>query len=169
MKAAIVTNNPSLKSFGTRLGFSVLPNDGFIKSSDEAEAEADHPVDFVASELLKLLGFQEGKTVELSRYDLVFVHVGAGEVNVKNDKAIADDVEYFNALVAGIMHIGKPGSEISLRLHLSVVMSYGSTSEKDYPNLSVSISNDDKKSNLSKLVPRQSYTMKGEVLRKDVR
>ncbi|KAK9946282.1 hypothetical protein M0R45_011755 [Rubus argutus] len=167
MKAAIVTNNPSLKSFGTKLGFSVLPNDGFIKSSDEAQA--DHPVDFVASELLKLLGFQEGKTVELSQYDLVFVHVEAGEVNVKNDEAIADDVEYFNALVGGIMHIGKPGSEISLRLHLSVVMSYGSTSEKDDPNLSVSMSNDDKKSNLSKLVPRQSYTMKGEVPRKDVR
>ncbi|PRQ27952.1 hypothetical protein RchiOBHm_Chr6g0310851 [Rosa chinensis] len=164
MKAAIVTNNSNLKSFGTKLGFSVLPNDGFIKSS---EAQAELPVDSVASELLKLLGFQEGKTLESSRYDLVFVHVGAGEVNVKNDKAIADDVEYPNALIGAIMNIGKPGTEISLRLHLSVVMSYGGTSEKDDPDLSFSISKDN--SNLSKLVPHQSYTMKGEVPRKDVR
>ncbi|KAM5566015.1 hypothetical protein ABKV19_019821 [Rosa sericea] len=168
MQAAIVTNNSNLKSFGTKLGFSMLPNDGFIKSS---EAQAELPVDTVdtvASELLKLLGFQEGKTLESSRYDLVFVHVGDGEVNAKNDKAIADDVEYLNALIGAIMNIGKPGTEISLRLHLSVVMSYGGTVEKDDPNLSLSISKDNN-SNLSKLIPHQSYTMKGEVPRKDVR
>ncbi|XP_004291035.1 PREDICTED: uncharacterized protein LOC101307554 [Fragaria vesca subsp. vesca] len=164
MKAAIVTNNPSLKSFGTRLGFSVLPNDGFIKSS---KSQAELPVESVAAELLKLLGF--GQTVEPRQYDLVFVHVGAGEVDVKNDQAIADDVEYPNALVGAIMNIGKPGTEISLHLHLSVVMSYGGTSEKDDVNLSFSISKDGTNSNLSKLVPHQSYTMRGEALRKDVR
>ncbi|XP_050363249.1 uncharacterized protein LOC126782124 isoform X1 [Argentina anserina] len=166
MKAALVTNNASLKSFGTKLGFSVLPNDGFSKSS---EPQGELSVDYMASELLKLLGFQEGKTLESSQYDLVFVHVGAGEVNVKNDKAIADDVEYPNALFGAIMNIAKPGTEISLRLHLSAVMSYGGTSEEDDVNFSFSVSKDSNNSKLSKLVPHQSYTMKGELPRKDVR
>ncbi|KAM1550496.1 hypothetical protein PS1_043287 [Malus domestica] len=154
MKAAIFTNNSSLKSFGTKLGLSVFQIDGFLKNSP---AGAEQPVDFGASELLQLLGFQEGKAAESSQYDLVFVHVGAGEV------------EYLNALVGGISQIDQPGSEVSSRLHLSVVLSYGNVSENEDTNLSVSIRRDDENSNLSKLVPRQSYTVKGENPREDVR
>ncbi|KAM1133590.1 uncharacterized protein LOC126631861 isoform X2 [Malus sylvestris] len=154
MKAAIFTNNSSLKSFGTKLGLSVFQIDGFLKNSP---AGAEQPVDFGASELLQLLGFQEGKAAESSQYDLVFVHVGAGEV------------EYLNALVGGISQIDQPGSEVSSRLHLSVVLSYGKVSENEDTNLSVSIRRDDENSNLSKLVPRQSYTVKGENPREDVR
>ncbi|XP_050158007.1 uncharacterized protein LOC126631861 isoform X1 [Malus sylvestris] len=153
MKAAIFTNNSSLKSFGTKLGLSVFQIDGFLKNSP---AGAEQPVDFGASELLQLLGFQEGKAAESSQYDLVFVHVGAGEV------------EYLNALVGGISQIDQPGSEVSSRLHLSVVLSYGKVSENEDTNLSVSIRRDDENSNLSKLVPRQSYTVKGENPREDV-
>nr|XP_028962588.1 uncharacterized protein LOC114826468 isoform X2 [Malus domestica] len=123
----------------------------------ESPAGAEQPVDFGASELLQLLGFQEGKAAESSQYDLVFVHVGAGEV------------EYLNALVGGISQIDQPGSEVSSRLHLSVVLSYGKVSENEDTNLSVSIRRDDENSNLSKLVPRQSYTVKGENPREDVR
>ncbi|KAM1894724.1 hypothetical protein ACFX13_043595 [Malus domestica] len=154
MKAAIFTNNSSLKSFGTKLGLSVFQIDGFLKNSP---AGAEQPVDFGATELLQLLGFQEGKAAESSQYDLVFVHVGAGEV------------EYLNALVGGISQIDQPGSEVSSRLHLSVVLSYGKVSENEDTNLSVSIRRDDENSNLSKLVPRQSYTVKGENPREDVR
>ncbi|KAM1012804.1 hypothetical protein ACFX2I_042887 [Malus domestica] len=154
MKAAIFTNNSSLKSFGTKLGLSVFQIDGFLKNSP---AGAEQPVDFGACELLQLLGFQEGKAAESSQYDLVFVHVGAGEV------------EYLNALVGGISQIDQPGSEVSSRLHLSVVLSYGKVSENEDTNLSVSIRRDDENSNLSKLVPRQSYTVKGENPREDVR
>ncbi|CAB4296676.1 unnamed protein product [Prunus armeniaca] len=165
MKAAIFTNNASLKSFGTKLGFSVFQIDALYNNSPGG---AEPPVDFGASELLKLLGFQVGKTVETSQYDLVFVHVGAGEVNVEKDKA-TDDVGYLNALVGAITQIAQPGSEIGACLHLSVVTSYGKVSEKDDPNLSVSFRKDDENSYLSKLVPRQSYTMKGSQPRKDVR
>ncbi|CAN6582892.1 unnamed protein product [Malus baccata var. baccata] len=154
LKAAIFTDNSSLKSFGTKLGLSVFQIDGFLKNSP---AGAEQPVDFGASELLKLLGFQEGKAAESSQYELVFVHVGAGEV------------EYLNALVGGISQIDQPGSEVSSRLHLSVVLSYGKVSENEDTNLSVSIRRDDENSNLSKLVPRQSYTVKGENPREDVR
>ncbi|KAM2021042.1 hypothetical protein ACFX16_043107 [Malus domestica] len=154
MKAAIFTNNSSLKSFGTKLGLCVFQIDGFLKNSP---AGAEQPVDFGACELLQLLGFQEGKAAESSQYDLVFVHVGAGEV------------EYLNALVGGISQIDQPGSEVSSRLHLSVVLSYGKVSENEDTNLSVSIRRDDENSNLSKLVPRQSYTVKGENPREDVR
>ncbi|CAN6682375.1 unnamed protein product [Malus baccata var. baccata] len=154
MKAAIFTNNSSLKSFGTKLGFSVFQIDGFLKNSP---AGAEQPVNFGASELLKLLGFQEGKAVESSQYDLVFVHVAAAEV------------EYLNALVGAISQIDQPGSEVSSRLHLSVVLNYGKVSENDVTNLSVSIRKDDENSDLAKLIPRQSYTMKGENPRKDVR
>ncbi|BBG95092.1 Protein of unknown function D [Prunus dulcis] len=129
MKAAIFTNNASLKSFGTKLGFSVFQIDALYKNSP---AGAEPPV------------------------------------NVEKDKA-TDDVGYLNALVGAITQIAQPGSEIGARLHLSVVTSYGKVSEKDDPNLSVSFRKDDEKSDLSKLVPRQSYTMKGSQPRKDVR
>ncbi|KAB2627896.1 hypothetical protein D8674_032691 [Pyrus ussuriensis x Pyrus communis] len=147
IQSAIFTNNSSLKSFGTKLGLNVFQIDGFLKNSP---AGAEQPVDFGASELLKLLGFQEGKAAELSQYELVFVHVGAGEV------------EYLNALVGGVSQIDQPGSEVSSRLHSSVVLSHGKVSENEDTNLSVSIRRDDLNSNLSKLVPRQSYSVKGE-------
>ncbi|TQD77463.1 hypothetical protein C1H46_037000 [Malus baccata] len=133
---------------------AVFQIDGFLKNSP---AGAEQPVNFGASELLKLLGFQEGKAVESSQYDLVFVHVGAAEV------------EYLNALVGAISQIDQPGSEVSSRLHLSVVLNYGKVSENDVTNLSVSIRIDDENSDLARLIPRQSYTMKGQNPRKDVR
>ncbi|KAH0969472.1 hypothetical protein GBA52_028653 [Prunus armeniaca] len=120
MKAAIFTNNASLKSFGTKLGFSVFQIDVLYKNSP---AGAEPPVDFGASELLKLLGFQVGKTVETSQYDLV---------NVEKDKA-TDDVGYLNALVGAITQIAQPGSEIGARLHLSVVTSYGRSQKRMIP------------------------------------
>ncbi|KAJ6698125.1 hypothetical protein OIU79_011623 [Salix purpurea] len=131
MKAAIITNNPGLKSFGGKL---------------------------------------EGKTLETSQFDLVFVHVGAGErVNGEGQKTIAIDVEYIDALVDGIMRIAQPGSEIGSRLHLSLVMSFGYVTEGDGRDLSILTSKDEMDPALSKLFPRQSYTMKGEKPRNDVR
>ncbi|XP_026451060.1 uncharacterized protein LOC113351257 [Papaver somniferum] len=99
LKAAIVSTDSNVKSFGR------------------------------SSELLKLLGFEGGKTSETSEFDLVFVHV-----------------DLINSLVGGILQIAQPGSEISSRLHLSVVMSYGT-----------SVDNEDS----SLLFPRQSYTTTG--------
>ncbi|CAK7352984.1 unnamed protein product [Dovyalis caffra] len=167
MKAAIITNNPGLKSFGGKLGLTVLPRNDFNGNEFSLSGSS---TDCVTSELLKLLGFQEGKTLETSQFDLVFVHVGAGErVNGEGDKNIANDVDYINALVDGIMRIAQPGSEIGSRLHLSLVMSYGCVPEGDGRDLSVLISKDEMDPTLSKLFPCQSYTMKGEKPRNDVR
>ena len=44
--------------------------------------------------------------------------------------------EYVNNLVGGPMHIADPGSEIGSRLHVSLVVSYGSVLEDDDPSLS---------------------------------
>lgn len=168
MKAAIITNNSTLKSFGVKFGFSVLQSNELNRIN---QPRAEPLETFVASELLKLLGFHEGKALDMSQFDLVFVHVGAGEkVNDEKGETISNDMEYFNSLVGGVLHEAQPGSEISSRLHLSVVMSYGSVLEDDNnSNLSVLINKNGKSSKLAPLFPRQSYTMKGENQRKDVR
>ncbi|KAJ9168235.1 hypothetical protein P3X46_019785 [Hevea brasiliensis] len=166
MKAAVVTNSPYLKSFGSKIGFNVLQfsdlngNDGSLFGTS---------VDLVTSELLKLLGFQEGQTIETSQFDFVLVHIGAGErVNSERGSDVISDTEYINALVGGVMNTAQPGSEIGSRLHLSLVMSYGNYGEMG-TNLSILASKDEMNSDLSMLLPRQSYTMKGEKPRTDVR
>ncbi|KAM7507535.1 hypothetical protein LguiA_017988 [Lonicera macranthoides] len=153
MRAAIVTNNSSLKSLGGKLGFTILQSNKLI---DDGQSFAES--------LLKLLGFQEGKTLDMSQYDLVFVHVGAREeINSQTG------VEYVNALVGGIMQKAQPGSEIACRLHASIVLSYGAVTEDDDPSLSVLTPNPNNKSDISLLFPRQSYTVKGGNPRKNVR
>ena len=165
MKAAILTNNSSLKSFSAKLGFSVLQLDEFVKDHSSELQE-----NVAALELLKLLGFQEGKVLDNNYFDLVFFHIGAGEkVDSYDQKVIAADIEYVNTLVGGIMSQAQPGSEIGSRLHLSVVMSYGNVLDGDDSKYSVSKRVDEKNSYLSGLFPMQSYTMKGGSPQKDVR
>ncbi|KAG4382509.1 hypothetical protein GLYMA_14G094000v4 [Glycine max] len=155
MKAAILTNNSSLKSFSAKLGFSVLKLDELVVGGS---------AEVVALELLKLLGFQEGKVLDSDHFDLVFFHNGAGE-----QKVVAADMGYMDALVGGVMSQMQPGSDISSRLHLSVVVSYGNILEGDDSKFSVSKRVDEKNSHLSVLYPLQSYAMKGGIPRKDVR
>ncbi|KAL6982584.1 hypothetical protein U1Q18_015972 [Sarracenia purpurea var. burkii] len=75
MPSAIITNNLKLKSFGSKLGFTVLRLGDII---DNSHTVAELPLDVLTSELLKVLGFQEGKTSETSLFDLVFIHIGDG-------------------------------------------------------------------------------------------
>ncbi|XP_061374732.1 uncharacterized protein LOC133316948 [Gastrolobium bilobum] len=165
MKAAILTNNSSLKSFSAKLGFSVLQLDELVK---DCSAELQYNV--IALELLKLLGFQEGKVLDNNQFDLIFFHIGAGEkLNSYEQKVIASDVEYIDALVGDIMSQAQPGSDISSRLHFSLVMSYGKVLQDDDSKFSVLKRKDEKNSYLSMLYPLQSYAMKGGVPRKDVR
>ncbi|XAR69255.1 hypothetical protein NMG60_11000771 [Bertholletia excelsa] len=159
MRSAIITNNSSLKSFGGKLGFTMLQLSEII---DNNHPSGELSLDTMASELLKLLGFQEGKTSEKNPYDLVFFHIGDGGSNGQKD------TEYINGLVGQIMHIAEPGSEIGSRLHLSLVMSYGPVSGNDDQNFSV-ICRDEINSHLLSLFPRQSYTAKGSNLRNNVR
>lgn len=165
MKAAILTNNSSLKSFSAERGFSVLQLDELVK---DQTAELQDNV--AAIELLKLLGFHEGKVQDNNRFDLVFFHIGAGEkVDSYEQKRIAADIEYINASVGGIMNQAQPGSDIGSRLHLSLVMSYGNVLEDDDSKYSLLKRVDEKNSYLSMLFPLQSYAMKGGIPLKDVR
>ncbi|KAL2471961.1 hypothetical protein Adt_40097 [Abeliophyllum distichum] len=151
MKAAIITNNSSLSCVGSRLGLSVLHWNGL-----------NFP--HLASELLKLLGFQEGKTLETNQFDLIFVHVGA-------DEKINDlkDIEFVNHLVGELMHMAQLETDIGSRLQMSIIMSYGATLVGDNSIFSVSDAKPKSNNELSLLFPRQSYTMKGGKPNKNVR
>ncbi|KAL5724952.1 hypothetical protein ACHQM5_008152 [Ranunculus cassubicifolius] len=129
LKAAVFTNDSAVKSFAEFLGFTTLQFD-----------------DLSTNNLLKLLGFQDGKVLETSDFDLVFLHVGS------------KDLELINGFVGGVMQAVQSGSEISSRLHLSVVMSYGAVSENDDSLLSLSLQGEIMP-DVSMLVPRQSYTI----------
>ncbi|KAF5748314.1 hypothetical protein HS088_TW04G00266 [Tripterygium wilfordii] len=160
MRVAVITDNQLLKSFGAKIGLSVLE----LKEL----AENNNAVD-VSSELMKLLGFQGGKAMETSQFDLVFMHMGAGEkANYGKGKDFVNDVKDMDALVDNIIHMAQPGSEIGARLHLSVVMSYGSVAEANYLDFSV-MGSASGNADLAALFPRQSYTMNGEKPRTDVR
>ncbi|OMO86596.1 Recoverin [Corchorus olitorius] len=161
MKAALLTNNSNLKSFGEMLGFNVLPLNGLLGNSNFPSTTS---ADNLASELLTLLGFQEGKILDASQFDLVIVHIGSGE-NLDG----AGDMEFTNALIGAIMLVAQAGSEIASRLHLSLVLGYGCVSKADDPGFSILSPNCEKNSPLSELFPRQSYTMRGESPRNDVR
>lgn len=154
MRAAIVTSAPAVKCFGEKLGFTAVESENFreVQSSEVA-----------AVELLKLLGFEDGKTLEKDHFDLVFLHIGA---HTKDSGQ--RDVEYMNNLVGSILQAAQPGSEIGSRLHLSVVLSYGSVMEDD-PNLSLMSLKDGNGCGYSSLFPRQSYTLKGVNLRNGIR
>uniref|UniRef100_A0A7N0VAK6 Uncharacterized protein n=1 Tax=Kalanchoe fedtschenkoi TaxID=63787 RepID=A0A7N0VAK6_KALFE len=167
MKAALITDNEELQLLGTKLGLSIISTKELVKS---IKTVAGLPADTVAPELLRLLGFQDGKTLESSQYDMVLMHIGAGE-NISggaDPKKLASDVDFVNSLVGVFMKIEHPGSEISSRLHLSVVMGYGEVSESDSSSTSI-LRDEYKNSALSAVVPRQSYTMKGGHPREKVR
>lgn len=166
MRAALLTNNSSVQYLGSELGVSSLRLDELMKTNHLGLPL----VDFLTSELLKKLGFQDGKIQDTSEFDLLFVHIGVGdEVHGDKDKTTLDELKYIDALVGDVLQKTQPGSEIGSRLHLSLLMSYGNVFKDDESCLSVLTSNGVKSSDLSVLFPRQSYTMMGEVQRSDVR
>ncbi|KAF6142167.1 hypothetical protein GIB67_037085, partial [Kingdonia uniflora] len=158
LKAAIVTTNSSVKSFANFLGLSVFQFDEVIKNNKREST---------ATELLELLGFQGGKTLETCEFNLVFVHIGRNEK--KNDLLSTDGIKLINELVGETLQIAQHGSEIGSRLHFSIVMSYGALSEDEDPSLSSLTLQKERNPNLSVLFPRQSYTMKGSNLVDNIR
>ncbi|XP_047959355.1 uncharacterized protein LOC125204691 isoform X2 [Salvia hispanica] len=160
LKAAIITDNLSVKSFGGMVGFKVFSWNE-MSGNDGSSAESSH----LASEVLKLLGFQEEKELDSGGiFELIFAHIGA---NTKMNGV--EGIDLVNHLVGDISHKASPGSNIGSRLHMSVIMSYGATlGDKD---LELSVSNPGKKgdSELSHLFPRQSYMMKAGKPRVNIR
>ncbi|GAB4854438.1 hypothetical protein Ancab_023021 [Ancistrocladus abbreviatus] len=147
MKAAMVTDSSAVKCFGEKLGFIAVELDN-LKNDEPSMGLA-------ASELLKLLGFENGKALETNQFDLVFVHIGP-------------HAEYMNNLVGQILQNVQPGSEIGSRLHFSLLASYG-TALEDNPNISLLCAHERNNSDISVIYPLQSYTMKGGKPRTDIR
>ncbi|PIA56420.1 hypothetical protein AQUCO_00700622v1 [Aquilegia coerulea] len=155
LRAAIFTNDSSVIPFARFLGFTVVElgdlnmNNGSLK---------EQPF----SELLKLLGFHDAKALETCEFDLIFVHVGSGgndkdaNIGITSNKA-----ELINGLIGRVLERAQLGSEISSRLHFSVVMSYGS-SAKNEDSVSNSSLQREINHDLSLLFPRQSYTVTGK-------
>ncbi|KAL1216041.1 hypothetical protein V5N11_011361 [Cardamine amara subsp. amara] len=154
LKAALVTDNPTLSSFGKLIGLDVLQLSEICQKSDSS------PSDATASKLLSLLGFEGGKCLDVNLYDSVFVHVGVDDGN---------NLGIIDSLVGSIMRMAQPGSEIVSRLHLSLVLSYGSVTDKDVSDFPVKTPQEEINPAFAGLVPRQSYTMRGEKTRDDVR
>ncbi|KAF2611626.1 hypothetical protein F2Q70_00007318 [Brassica cretica] len=146
LKAALVTDSSTLTSFGKLIGLDVLQLSETYQKSDSSP-----------SELLKLLGFEGGKCLDVSLYDSVFVHIDG------------DNVGMIDSLIGSIMKMAQPGSEIASRLHLSLVLSYGSVTDKDASLFPVKTQQEGLNHAFPGLVPRQSYTMRGEKTRDDVR
>ncbi|KAL6512224.1 hypothetical protein OROHE_019836 [Orobanche hederae] len=159
MKAAIITNNISLKSLGDALGLEVLQSDELCNKN---QSLADSSLS--ASELLKLLGFQEGRILDTSRFDLIFVHVEASKIT--NGRK---GLELLDRLVGDLSHVARPEAEIGSRLHLSVIMNYGATLGDGDLELSISDAKSKNFSGLSSLYPRQSYMMKAGKPRENIR
>ncbi|XP_016689676.1 uncharacterized protein [Gossypium hirsutum] len=149
-------------------GFLSLPNAPPSESEDDRTVR-EFAVLVDAFETLNKNGqfsSEEGKVTESNQFDLVILHIGSGENLNANS---GNDVEFLNALLGAIMSIAKPGTEIRSRLLLSLVMSYGSVSKADELGLSILSTKYEKNPNLSALFPNQSYTMRGESQRNDVR
>ncbi|XP_031499646.1 uncharacterized protein LOC116263950 [Nymphaea colorata] len=161
MKAAFCTDCSIAKSFGKDAGFTVTNvhelMEGNVTSGHLDQDKLDTPI--LASRLLKLLGLQYGDVVETNENDLVLVHVEAS-----TESFAANELEFVNLLVGEIIEIAQNAPKISSRLHLSLVLSYGSVPENESRSfLTLSPEKDD--GNLSMLYPHQSYTMKeGKIL-----
>ncbi|XP_010245767.1 PREDICTED: uncharacterized protein LOC104589224 isoform X2 [Nelumbo nucifera] len=167
MKAAIFTTNARVRSFGRNLGFTALQFDELI---DDNISLNNTPQNILSSKLLKLLGFEEGKTMERGDFDLVIVHIGHGDKeNELQKKILSDEVEWINALVGGFFQMPQLASEVGSRILFYLVMSYGTVSDDGDPSLSNFISQKETDSDLSSLIPLQSYTMKAGELLSDIR
>ncbi|KAG7550354.1 hypothetical protein ISN45_Aa06g011450 [Arabidopsis thaliana x Arabidopsis arenosa] len=158
LKAALVTDSSTLTSFGKLLGLDVLRLSEICQESDS------FPSDATSSKLLQLLGFEGGKCLDVSLYDSVFVHIGVDQYNNGNN-----NMGIIDSLIGSIMRMAQPGSEIVSRLHLSLVLSYGSVTDKDVSVFPIKTPQEDINPAFAGLVPRQSYTMRGEKTRDDVR
>uniref|UniRef100_A0A0D9VBY7 Uncharacterized protein n=1 Tax=Leersia perrieri TaxID=77586 RepID=A0A0D9VBY7_9ORYZ len=162
IRAAMVTNSPLISSFAANLGFHVFGTEEFVGQSGSSTASKETGM---ISRSLSLLGFSEGNVQESSEFDLVFLHVAMESTNSKLGKlGMKTDLNRLDKLVGAIMEAAPISSAIASRIHVSVILSYGSTVENKN-GFSISNSSTETDSDLNLLRPRQSYTMKaGNIL-----
>ncbi|XP_075518232.1 uncharacterized protein LOC142552354 isoform X2 [Primulina tabacum] len=159
MKAAMITDNFSLKIIGDKLGLTVFQWKELCKDSHSQVGMPD-----LASGILGLLGFEEGKTLNTSQFDLVFAHIGANEMILDSK-----EIELVNNLAGEVMKIAESGIDINSRLHMSIIMSYGSALADDLLNFSLPYTDSITCRELSSVAPHQSYTVKGGKPRENFR
>jgi hypothetical protein len=139
LRAAIFSSSPSIISLASDLSLSTFQ----LEDTDLLE---------LPSQLLSLLGFSGQNVLEASEYDLILLHITAETLKTQKRKNAAD---WLDQLVGAVLEIANPGSAVSSRLHLSVVLSYEKSSDKTHVSLQEEMNSD-----LGLLRPRQSYTMK---------
>ncbi|KAK9131134.1 hypothetical protein Sjap_011621 [Stephania japonica] len=163
LRAAILTNNSRVKSFATELGITPLELDEFIGQQSLNEKSL--------SRLLLLLGFKEGKILEVSEFDLLFIHVGlSGKEGTQDVEALGTkQIKLVNELIGAILQRAQPGTDILSRLHFSLVVSYGALSDDEDCNSTSLLSQQSVNHNLSLLIPRQSYSNRGSNFAPDIR
>ncbi|XP_006646851.1 uncharacterized protein LOC102702068 isoform X2 [Oryza brachyantha] len=166
IRAAMVTNCPLVSSFAANLGFRVFRTEDFVAQSGSSTVSKETGTISRAS---SLLGFSEGNVQEASEFDLVFLHVAMENTNSKLGKlGMKTDLNRLDKLVGAIMEAAPISSAIASRIHVSVILSYGSAAEnKD--EFSISNSSTEIDSDLNLLRPRQSYTMKAGNTLNDIR
>ncbi|KAL5211906.1 hypothetical protein ABZP36_022753 [Zizania latifolia] len=166
LSAAMVTNCPLVSSFAVNLGFHVCSTEDFVSQSGSSNVSKDAGI---IAHSLRLLGFKDGNVQEASEFDLVFLHVAMENTNSKLGKlGMKTDLNRFDKLVGAVMEAVPVSSAIASRIHVSVILSYGSAAENKN-EFSISNSSTDTDSDLNLLRPRQSYTMKAGNTLDDVR
>ncbi|KAL6888539.1 hypothetical protein ACP4OV_009565 [Aristida adscensionis] len=166
LRAAMVTNCPRVSSFAVNLGFHVFRTDDFASQSGSSNVTKEIGV---INRAFGLLGFSDGNVQEVSEFDLIFVHVAMENTSSKLGKlGMKADLNRLDKLVGTIMEAAPVGSAIASRIHVSVLLSYGSAiGNKD--EFSISNSSTETDSDLGLLRPRQSCTMKAGNTLDDVR
>ncbi|PAN03907.1 hypothetical protein PAHAL_1G028400 [Panicum hallii] len=166
LRAAMVTNCPRISSFAANLGFHVFQTNDFAAQFGSSSVTKEVGV---INRAFGLLGFSDGNVQEASEFDLVFMHVAMENTSSKLGKlGMKADLNRLEKLVGAIMDAAPIGSAIASRIHVSLILSYGSASgNKD--EFSILTSSTETDSDLNLLRPRQSYTMKAGHALEDVR
>ncbi|KAJ1277801.1 hypothetical protein BS78_04G030700 [Paspalum vaginatum] len=166
LRAAMITNCPRVCSFAANLGFQVFQTNDFATQSGSSSVTKEVGV---INRAFGLLGFSDGNVQETSEFDLVFMHVAMENTSSKLGKlGMKTDLNRLEKLVGAVMEAAPIGSAIASRIHVSVILSYGSASgNKD--QFSILASSTETDSDLNLLRPRQSCTMKAGHALDDVR
>jgi hypothetical protein len=167
MRAALVTNCPGVSSFAVNLGFHVFGTEDFAAQSGSGSSSKEVRV---INRAFGLLGFAEGSVQDSSEFDLVFVHVVTDNTASKLGKlGMKTDLNRLDKLVAAVMEAAPVTSAVATRIHVSVVLSYGTAAGNKEESCLILNSSTETDSDLKLLRPRQSYTMKAGKTLDDVR
>ena len=163
----MVTNCPGVSSFAANLGFHVFGTEDFAAQSGSGSISKDTRI---IDRAFTLLGFAEGNVQDVSEFDLVFVHAALENTTNKLGKlGMKTDLNRLDKLVASVMEAAPVGSAVAARIHVSVILSYGSATENKEEACLIVNSSTETDSDLKLLRPRQIYTMKAGKTLEDVR